>query len=255
MNDQTGLAIVGMLFLLLLVVVCIVCYLIGCAILWRLGRKFNDESFMAWCIPIYNYVLLCRCAGVSGWHAAAMFVPILNYGAMVWVFGNIARRMGKSFWGYGLGVIVVIPLLILAFGNSKPLPESAEVQEEREEVLDRGFEQPPLRRYMLNCVQGEIAGTRFEISPGSVIIGRSPQQAQIVLSHPHVSSSHARVWTEAMPAGVRIWMEDLKSTNGTSVRRASEKGWTPLRGKGIPLSEGDMIRIADGVADFQVVGG
>ncbi len=254
MNDQYGQAIVGLLFLLLMAVVLIVCYLIGCAILWRLGRKFQDESFFGYCIPIYNYVLLCRCAGVSGWHGLLLCLPVVNYGAMIWIFGNIARRMGKSFWGYGLGAMFFIPTLVLAFGNGKPIEEtdSEPLVEERAPLH---IERPVMRRYLLNCVQGEIAGSRIEIPEGSIVIGRSPQQAQIVLSHPHVSSSHARLWTEAMPAGVRIWMEDLQSTNGTSVRRSSDVAWTPLKGAGIPLNEGDMIRIADGVADFQVVGG
>jgi hypothetical protein len=212
-----------------------------------LGRKFQDEGFLAYCIPVYQWVLMCRCAQVSGWHAAALYVPVLNYGAAIWIFGNIARRMGKSFWGYGLGVLVFVPLLILAFGNAK-------VVEEKDEGLDDQGDAAEIRRYLLSCVQGEIAGSRIEIPPGSIVIGRSPQQAQIVLSHPHVSSSHVRVWTEAMAGGVRIWMEDLNSMNGTSFRRGIEAGWTPLKGTGIPLSEGDMIRIADGVAEFRVIG-
>jgi len=251
MSDQTGQAILGMLFLLLLAIVGIFCYLIGCAILWRLGRKFQDESYLAYCIPFYNSVLLCRCAGVSGWHAAALYIPPLGFGATIWIYGNIARRMGKSFWGYGLGVMLFIPLLVLALGNAKPVADL----DAGDSSVEDGGERVGARRYLLSCVQGEIAGSRIEIPAASVVIGRSPLEAQIVLSHPHVSSSHARLWKEAMPAGVRIWMEDLRSTNGTFFRRGTEAAWTPLKGAGIPLSEGDSIRIADGVAEFQVIGG
>jgi len=254
MSDQTGQAILGMLFLLLLAVVGIFCYLIGCAILWRLGRKFQDESYLAYCIPFYNSVLMCRCAGVSGWHAAALYVPVVGFGATIWIYGNVARRLGKSFWGYGLGVMVFIPLLVLAFGNAKPVAD-VEGDTGGERDVDQDGESGSARRYLLTCLQGEIAGSRIEIPAASIVIGRSPQQAQIVLSHPHVSSSHARLWKESMPAGGRIWMEDLQSTNGTFFRRGSESGWTPLKGAGIPLSEGDRIRIADGVAEFEVIGG
>jgi hypothetical protein len=243
MSDQTAQGILGLLFLLLLGVVTIVVYLAMCGILWRLGRKFQDESFLAYCIPLYQCVLMCRCAQVSGWHAAALCVPIVNYGAAVWIFGNIARRLGKSFWGYGLGVLFVAPLLVLAFSEDKPVADQ----------LERPLETAGERRY-LNCVAGENAGARVEIPAGGLVIGRNPQQAQIVLSHPQVSSIHVRVWTEPIPGGVRIWAEDLHSMNGTSFRRGFEPGWTALKGSGIPLNEGDMLRLADGAAEFRVAG-
>jgi hypothetical protein len=246
-GDQTAQAILGLFVLFLLGVGLLVAYIGFCAVLWRIGRKFQDEGFLAYCIPVYQWVLMCRCAGVSGWHAAAMCVPMVNYGAMIWIFGNIAARMGKSFWGFGLGSLVLVPTLILAFGNGKPVVETAERLEDQ--VAPVG-----MRRYLLTCVQGEMAGARIEIPAGSIVIGRSPQQAQIVLSHPHVSSSHVRVWTEPMTGSTRIWMEDLHSRNGTSFRRGTEQEWTALKGSGIPLGEGDMIRIADGVAEFRVIG-
>lgn len=76
----------------------------------------------------------------------------------------------------------------------------------------------------------------------------------MVLTHPHLSSRHVRIWTEASPAGARVWMEDLQSMNGTSFRRAVDPSWNPLKGSGVPLNEGDMIRVADGVAEFRVIG-
>jgi hypothetical protein len=243
MSDQTAQGILGLLILFVMGVAGIVFYFAVCGVLWRLGRKFQEESFLAYCIPVYQWVLMCRCAQVSGWHAAALYVPIVNYGALIWIFGNIARRLGKSFWGYGLGVLLVVPLLILAFGSDKPVAEAVPAAEDP--VDEAG-------RYSLNCVQGEMAGARIRIPDGSVVIGRDPRQAQIVLSHPNVSSAHVRIWTEAVPGGVRVWMEDLRSMNGTSFRRGVETGWTAIKGSGIPLSEGDMIRIADGVAEFRV---
>lgn len=246
MNEQTA-VLVGLWVILVAGILAIIGYIVMSAILWRLGRKFQEEDFLAYCIPVYQWVLMCRCANISGWHAAALFVPILNCGATVWIFGNIARRMGRSFWGYGIGALFLVPLLVLAFGNAKPVADDGRNPEEP--VTPAGE-----RRYLLSCVQGEIAGTRIEIPAGSLVIGRNPHQAQIVLSHPHVSALHVRVWTEVAAGGSRIWMEDLNSMNGTSFRRDMEQGWTVLKGSGIPLCEGDMIRIADGVAEFRLVG-
>jgi hypothetical protein len=249
-NDEAAQTIIGLIVLVVMGVAAIMAYLCYCAILWRLGRKFQEEGFLAYCIPIYQWVLMCRCAGVSGWHTGALFVPIIGYGATVWIMGNIARRMGRSFWGFGLGAFVLVPVLILAFGSAKPIPEiePAPFPDAPPAPLPVG------RRYLLCCVQGEIAGSQIEIPAESIVIGRNPRQAQVILIHPHVSSRHARIWTETSAAGVRVWMEDLHSMNGTSFRRASDPSWSPLKGSGIALNEGDMIRVADGVAEFRVIG-
>lgn len=247
MSDETVYGVIGLLFLFVLAIVAIIAYFVMAGILWRLGRKFRDESFLAYCIPIYQWVLICRCANVSAWHTALLFVPILNSGAAVWIFGNVARRLGRSFWGYGIGVLFFIPLLILAFGNDKPVVESTPQVE---------YLQPPVsRRYLLSCVHGEVIGSRYEITAGSVVIGRSPAQAQVVLNHPHVSATHARVWMDAVSGGSHVWVEDLDSRNGTSFRKGIKDGWTVLKGAAILLNEGDMIRIADGVAEFRLIGG
>ncbi len=119
MTDQTGQALLGLIFLFMIGVAALVAYIAHCAMLWHLGRKFQNEGFLAYCIPVYQWVLMCRCAGVSAWHAAPLCVPMVNFGAKIWVFGNIARRMGRNFWGYGIGSLVYVPVLVLAFGNAR----------------------------------------------------------------------------------------------------------------------------------------
>src|SRR5215470_5887278 len=101
MNDlQYAQITLGLIVLLVMAVVAIVGYIISCTVLWRIGKKFQKDDFLSYCVPIYNSILLCRCAGVSSWHTAALFVPVVGFGAVVWIFGNIARRMGKNFWLY-----------------------------------------------------------------------------------------------------------------------------------------------------------
>ena len=36
-------------------------YLFGCYLLYRVGKKFGIGSFGAYCVPIYNLILICRC--------------------------------------------------------------------------------------------------------------------------------------------------------------------------------------------------
>lgn len=244
MNEQVFNEIVGLWVLLVLAIGAMVSYIIWSAILWRIGKKFLDEDFLAYCIPVYQLVLMCRCAQVSGWHAAAACVPIVNCGACIWIFGNIARRLGRNFWVYGVGSLLTVPVLVLAFSKDKPVAIDPPRPVEPPDA-------PVTRRFLLSCVKGEIVGSRITVSSSSLVIGRNPQQAQIVLSHPHVSSSHVRIWMET--GGARIWMEDMGSRNGTSFRRATEHGWTAVKGPEVPLDEGDMIRIADGIAEFRVI--
>jgi hypothetical protein len=168
----------------------------------------------------------------------------VSCGAWIWIFGNIARRLGRNFWVYGLGSLLTVPILVLAFTKGKPVSIDQPRPVEPPDV-------PVTRRFLLNCVNGEIVGSRIAVSSASLVIGRNPQQAQIVLSHPHVSPSHVRIWMEN--GGARIWMADMGSRNGTSFRRAMEHGWTAVKGSEVPLDEGDMIRIADGIAEFRVI--
>jgi|AntAceMinimDraft_1070359.scaffolds.fasta_scaffold73171_2 hypothetical protein len=77
-----------------------------------------------------------------------------------------------------------------------------------------------------------------------VIIGRSPQSSPYVINHADVSRKHARM----RMMQDRIFIEDLGSTNGTSVNGQSidERGPTSV-------SNGDQIIIGSVVMQLQVV--
>jgi pSer/pThr/pTyr-binding forkhead associated (FHA) protein len=55
-------------------------------------------------------------------------------------------------------------------------------------------------------------GASFEVPPAGLVLGRLPE-AGVRISSPYVKRDHARVW--AAEGGIGV--EDLRSTNGTTV--------------------------------------
>lgn len=82
----------------------------------------------------------------------------------------------------------------------------------------RGAEAPPPPRgrrrsaSRLVITEGPLAGSTVPLSPASIIIGRSPS-CTLVLDDSYASSRHARVF----PKDGSWWLEDLGSTNGTTM--------------------------------------
>lgn len=64
----------------------------------------------------------------------------------------------------------------------------------------------------LIITEGPLAGSTVPLSPTSIVIGRSPA-CTLVLDDSYASSRHARVF----PKEGAWWLEDLGSTNGTTL--------------------------------------
>lgn len=121
-------------------------------VLYRIGRKFQVGSLPGFLVPIYNIVLLCDCARISRWFAAGILFPavvlflamslgvffmgplvfffkisspMVVFATNVYLWGNIAQRLGKNFWVWGLCVplLFFLPVLALAFDDSTPVEE------------------------------------------------------------------------------------------------------------------------------------
>ena len=130
-------------------------YVFGAYALFRIGRKFGIGTFEDYCIPIYNYVLLCRCAEISPWLLLWLLVPLADIGFVVYLWGTLAKRLGHNFWSYGLGFFPFgIPALVLAFDGSKPAAKEHTV----------AVTLPPIY-----CISGEsIDWVTFSVSAQSV---------------------------------------------------------------------------------------
>ncbi|HEY7305572.1 MAG TPA: sigma 54-interacting transcriptional regulator [Bryobacteraceae bacterium] len=90
----------------------------------------------------------------------------------------------------------------------------------------------------LIVVNGPLAGTRFPLGNGEILIGRAPN-AQIVLSEPEVGWRHCQI----RPHGSRFVIVDLRSSAGTYVNgmRSAER-W---------LEDRDQIGIAKTILMFR----
>jgi len=215
-------------------------YIFGSITFWQIGKKFGIGSAGAYFIPVRNLMLLCDCSGVSRWNALLCCVPIVNYGALVWIWGNLARRLGRGFWLYGiLCTFLFIPVLILAYGDARPVGD-APLPTPPRDPADPALE--------LEGVQGELRGERVSIpfdAGNAMVIGRNPQSAHLVIRHPQVSGAHARIWCERSANGtVVVKLLDMASRNGTRYR-PSGGDWMDLRSGEAALREGDSIRLSD----------
>jgi len=109
-------------------------------------------------------------------------------------------------------------------------------------------------RLGLYCLSGEFSGNEVEIPKEGIVIGRKPEQANLVLSSHQVSAAHVRVWPDATGQGLMV--EDLNSTNGTfsleSAWSGSPSGWVELRSPKL-LRPGAHFRLGESVAEFEVM--
>jgi serine/threonine protein kinase len=105
----------------------------------------------------------------------------------------------------------------------------------------------------LHCGKGEYEGKDIEIGNGEIVIGRSHLLSNLVLSSPEVSGKHLRLWRDRATAD--LWVEDLKSTNGTWYKesRSPDGTWIRLSGSRL-LHVGDRIRVCKDAAEFEVKG-
>lgn len=74
---------------------------------------------------------------------------------------------------------------------------------------------------------------RYELGPTPLVVGRAPE-CDVVLAHPSVSRRHVTFWSD----GDGVWVEDLKSRNGTWV------GETRLEDR-LSTGPGTRLRIGD----------
>lgn len=146
-------------------------------------------------------------------------------------------------------VLLAVLALILAIRSPrvrKPVTEAVgRVVKEVTQPLGigrrTGFNQPKATLIVLEG-DGKLQGT-IDLRRANTKIGRSPDQANIVLDDPHISRYHCRI-TEENDGSFRIW--DEGSTSGTYVNDES----VDLK-LGRVLQTGDVINIGECLFEFQ----
>lgn len=236
----------------ILIIYCAFCYVLS-----RVGRKFGIGSFGSFCVPIYNIVLLCRCAGISDWFVLVFLIPVVNLGGAVYLWGSIAKRLGKSFWLYGLGIgLIGIPVFFLAFDRSRTGAAQAWVYAVVSTPLDQVVKEAEYlhttdTKVGLYFLNGELAGSSIQLPPEGIVIGRDPARTNLVIANPDISSMHVRIQPMSGNSG-GVVVEDLGSTNGTYYKVNGD--WQsityPLQ---LPRATTTEIRFTDiDIANFEV---
>ena len=82
----------------------------------------------------------------------------------------------------------------------------------------------------------DLAPNRLATRPQGAVIGRAVDQCEFVLAHRTVSRRHARLTV----VGKALHVEDLGSTNGTSVN-----GMLACTGVPVPIRPGTKLKIGD----------
>lgn len=212
-------------------------------VIFRIGRRFNVGSYVDYCIPVYRTVLLCRCAGITGWFAVGLLIPYLNILVSAYLFAKLAARMNKNRVVFGMmGITFVLPLLLLSITASRSpfkLPERS--AEHMAKYPEEPVEEPSAERrraqecpqstqsvsptvLYLYCTDGEHRGGQFMIPPQGLLIGRDPRQVNIVLNEGDISDVHAAVCPSS-EGDDAVMLTDMKSSTGTYYYDPQSAAW------------------------------
>lgn len=155
-------------------------------------------------------------------------------------------QQNRLYWivGGGAGIALVVILAAIMLGRrGKALKETRDNLAGAQADLARTFPD-------IECRGKDAAGNphAFKITGASLlkasnglVIGRQPQSANVVLNHPQISRAHVRISLR----GQEVLVEDLDSTNGTSVN-----GVRLSSGEASPIRTGDDLSL--GTITFKV---
>lgn len=154
----------------------------------------------------------------------------------------------------GLVVVLVVIFFVVQRWGFKPaaILESVQPKERLKSLVGHTvMHKPALEEYVLDGRDEDgiryllrISGDQLTGDEG-IIIGRNPNESPYIINHSDVSRQHARL--KVMKN--RVFIEDLGSTNGTSVngQNIDEKGM-------VSVSNGDQIIIGSVVMKLRVMG-
>ena len=199
-------------------------------------------AFFIWC-----YVRIIRRAGYSGWWVLILLVPVVNI-VMVWVF---AFSNWPALRGAGGGT----PRLDSPKDGAPPAAERAPPRGdpgpvEGGTVISGQRAAPPARAraeadddvtWVLSGFDGAGQAVRLMVmeaklrqAADGLVLGRSPEQADLVISDQSVSRKHALLRLKSGDLAI----EDLDSANGTVV-----DGRVIKAGRPVPLDPGADVEL------------
>lgn len=128
-------------------------------------------------------------------------------------------------------------------------PAGAAVAQAQPAVQNQVPQAQPQGKPILKCIKGQFVGKAFDLSRGSVLLGRDPAFCNLVFNKetPGISGKHCKLSYDA--AGGSFILTDLGSTFGTYTE--SGKKLTPNEPE--RLSAGAVFYLADENVKFQVI--
>jgi hypothetical protein len=158
----------------------------------------------------------------------------------------------------GLAQLVVFSQVCDAIGGLKSAQDQViegRVGRVAASSLGRNLPSLTARSLALYCLSGEHEREMVAIPDDGISMGRDPTRVNLVLAASEISGVHARVLPQ--PKSSQIWLEDMRSLNGTFYSRHGENGqdgdpeWNQLQGK-ILLSPGARFRLAVDGPEFEI---
>jgi pSer/pThr/pTyr-binding forkhead associated (FHA) protein len=167
-------------------------------------------------------------------------VTVLQLGllALLWLFVvSVVGVLRRDLYGTR---VVQRPTAATPAGApapARPAPRAA--PRPAEPPAPREQPAPAVPRHLV-VTEGPLTGTTIDLDRSPVLIGRAPE-CTLVLADDYASSRHARL----VPQDGRWLLEDLGSTNGTTVApgsRGGRGGAEAVRGS-VDVTVGSVIRI------------
>ena len=114
----------GLIFML--VILAVVVFYIAC--IWKIFTKAGQPGWAA-IIPIYNIIVYLQVCQRPVWWIILYIIPFVNIVIAIILLFDLAKVFGRSgAFAVGLWFLGVIFLPILAFGDSRYVPQSQMVR-------------------------------------------------------------------------------------------------------------------------------
>ncbi len=231
------------------------------AFFWQLGAGLVFLCGFTVVSIVVTYMLAIKRAhdrNRPGWFVLLSFVPLAN----IWIFielsflcgtegdnpyGNdprlrfgapLPQQPGYDYTQSQAGNVGLQAQPTAGMGRTAP---STAMFRQQTVASDRGAYAG--KGPVLVAVSGEYVGARIPIDGKGIVIGRDPDQCNLVMSSKDISRKHARI--SCVTAERKFLVEDLQSRNGVYIGRER------VNGK-VLISPGESFTLSEDAATFMV---
>ncbi|MEA3513112.1 MAG: hypothetical protein U9R37_05880 [Campylobacterota bacterium] len=123
-------------------------FIIAPIILKKIDKKFgNERSAYNYFIPIYNIFIVGQNANINPLIYLGLFIPYLNIAIYVYIWSEIAKKLGKNGILYGLGIVFLFfPIFKLLSEDEPIIDKTSHNDTDNKSVKDE--EQKKINQYL-----------------------------------------------------------------------------------------------------------